>query len=175
MQTKVSYLSDLRFNLETWKRELRFHFNEMDTFQEKLEEIAAREFDKRARRSIAGGRDKPPQRAGVSAVSERERGTKKSLTMSSTVSVISRHQQALQQQALQQRRRATAATSMGAGESSWSGAWTNCRACARHLCGSCRLVLIQAVVVLCSVLFLLGCLVTYVRAVQRLRGLETRL
>ena len=95
--------------------------------------------------------------------------------MSSTVSVISRHQQALQQQAQQQRRRATAATSMGAGESSWSGAWTNCRACARHLCGSCRLVLIQAVVVLCSVLFLLGFLVAYVRAVQRLRGLETRL
>lgn len=52
MQTKVSYLSDLRFNLETWKRELRFHYNEMDTFQERLEEIAAREFDKRARRSI---------------------------------------------------------------------------------------------------------------------------
>lgn len=52
MQTKVSYLSDLRFNLETWKRELRFHYNEMDTFQEKLEEIAAREFDKRARRAI---------------------------------------------------------------------------------------------------------------------------
>lgn len=48
MQTKVSYLSDLRFNLETWKRELRFHFNEMDTFEEKLEEIAGREFDKRA-------------------------------------------------------------------------------------------------------------------------------
>ncbi len=48
MQTKVSYLSDLKFNLETWRRELRFHFDEMDTFQEKLEEIAAREFDKRA-------------------------------------------------------------------------------------------------------------------------------
>lgn len=48
MQTKVSYLSDLKFNLETWKRELRFHFNEMDTFQEKLEEIAGREFGKRA-------------------------------------------------------------------------------------------------------------------------------
>ncbi len=43
MQTKVLYLSDLKFNLETWKRELRFHFNEMDTFQEKLEEIAERE------------------------------------------------------------------------------------------------------------------------------------
>ena len=29
MQTKVSYLSDLKFNLETWKRELRFNFNEI--------------------------------------------------------------------------------------------------------------------------------------------------
>ncbi len=43
MESKVLYLSDLKFNLETWKRELRFHFNEMDTFQEKLEEIASRE------------------------------------------------------------------------------------------------------------------------------------
>jgi len=48
MQTKVLYLSDLRFNLETWKRELRFHFNEMDTFQEKLDEIASREFGQKA-------------------------------------------------------------------------------------------------------------------------------
>ena len=48
MQTKVLYLSDLKFNLETWKRELRFHFTEMDTFQEKLEEIAKREFGKKA-------------------------------------------------------------------------------------------------------------------------------
>lgn len=44
METKVLYLSDLKFNLETWRRELRFHFNEMDTFQEKLEEIASREY-----------------------------------------------------------------------------------------------------------------------------------
>lgn len=48
MQTQISYLSDLKFNLETWKRELRFHFNEMDSFEEKLEEIAAREFSKSA-------------------------------------------------------------------------------------------------------------------------------
>jgi len=48
MQTKVLYLSDLKFNLETWRRELKFHFNEMDTFQEKLEEIASREFSKEA-------------------------------------------------------------------------------------------------------------------------------
>lgn len=46
MQTKVLYLSDLKFNLEAWRRELRFHFNEMDTFQEKLEEIASREFSR---------------------------------------------------------------------------------------------------------------------------------
>ncbi|WP_295982729.1 hypothetical protein [uncultured Algibacter sp.] len=48
MQIKVSYLSDLKFNLETWRRELRFHLNEMDTFEEKLEEIAGREFGKKA-------------------------------------------------------------------------------------------------------------------------------
>lgn len=48
MQTKVLYLSDLKFNLETWKRELKFHFNEMDTFQEKLEEIAERESGQKA-------------------------------------------------------------------------------------------------------------------------------
>ncbi|WP_299123087.1 hypothetical protein [uncultured Winogradskyella sp.] len=42
MQSKIMYLSDLKFNIETWKRELRFHFNEMDTFQEKLEEIVPR-------------------------------------------------------------------------------------------------------------------------------------
>ena len=45
MQSKVMYLSDLKFNIETWKRELRFHFNEMDTFEEKLEEIVLREQD----------------------------------------------------------------------------------------------------------------------------------
>jgi len=48
MQVKVSYLSDLKFNLETWRRELKFHFNEMDSFQEKLEEIASREFSQKA-------------------------------------------------------------------------------------------------------------------------------
>ena len=52
MYKTVSYLSDLKFNLETWKRELRFHFNEMDAFEEKLEEIASREFDMEARLKI---------------------------------------------------------------------------------------------------------------------------
>jgi hypothetical protein len=48
MQTKIVYLSDLKFNLETWRRELRFHLNEMDTFQDKLEDIAEREIDIKA-------------------------------------------------------------------------------------------------------------------------------
>lgn len=52
MQTKTSYLSDLKFNVETWIRELRFHYDEMDTFQEKLEEIAAREFSHDARKNV---------------------------------------------------------------------------------------------------------------------------
>ena len=42
MEQKVNYLSDLEFNLDTWKRELKFHRDEMDTFQEKLDEVATR-------------------------------------------------------------------------------------------------------------------------------------
>ena len=52
MESKVLYLSDLKFNLETWKRELRFHFNEMDTFQEKLEEIAERDYQHKSMKEI---------------------------------------------------------------------------------------------------------------------------
>lgn len=47
MQTEAVYSSDLSFNLEIWKRELKFHMSELDLFQDKLEEIASREdFDK---------------------------------------------------------------------------------------------------------------------------------
>ncbi len=52
MQVKVAYLSDLKFNLETWKRELKFHKNEMETFEDKLEEIAQREQQKRAMKPL---------------------------------------------------------------------------------------------------------------------------
>jgi len=49
MEQKVNYLSDLEFNLDTWKRELKFHRDEMDTFQDKLDEVAARKsLDKEA-------------------------------------------------------------------------------------------------------------------------------
>jgi len=43
MDLKVMHSSDLKFNLDTWKRELKFHFDEMDTFQEKLDELTARQ------------------------------------------------------------------------------------------------------------------------------------
>ncbi len=47
MQTEAVYSSDLAFNLEIWKRELKFHMSELDVFQQKLEEIASREdFDR---------------------------------------------------------------------------------------------------------------------------------
>ncbi len=45
METKVSYLNDLKFNLESWLRELRFHDKEMDIFREKLDEVAARDYN----------------------------------------------------------------------------------------------------------------------------------
>lgn len=43
METKTMYLSHLKFNADTWKRELRFHLDEMDNFQEKLDELAVRQ------------------------------------------------------------------------------------------------------------------------------------
>ena len=43
MQTEAVYSSDLAFNLEVWKSELKFHMSELEMFQKKLEEIAGRE------------------------------------------------------------------------------------------------------------------------------------
>ena len=37
MEVKLVYLSDLKFNLKIWKRELRFHRDEMERFEKKLE------------------------------------------------------------------------------------------------------------------------------------------
>ena len=59
MEKKVNYLSDLEFNLDTWKRELKFHRDEMDTFQEKLEEVAMRKnLDKEALISLESFQNK---------------------------------------------------------------------------------------------------------------------
>ncbi len=42
MEVKLVYLSDLKFNIKIWKRELRFHRDEMLKFEKKLEEVAKR-------------------------------------------------------------------------------------------------------------------------------------
>jgi hypothetical protein len=42
METKLVYLSDLKFNLKVWKAELRFHRKEMEKFEKKLEAVARR-------------------------------------------------------------------------------------------------------------------------------------
>ena len=42
MESHVLFLSDLDFNLEVWKRELKFQQDEMDYFEEKLEHIVIR-------------------------------------------------------------------------------------------------------------------------------------
>ncbi|SDW74445.1 hypothetical protein SAMN05444411_10289 [Lutibacter oricola] len=42
MESQLLFLSDLNFNLEVWKRELKFQESEMDYFEEKLEDVAIR-------------------------------------------------------------------------------------------------------------------------------------
>ena len=46
MESQILYLSDLNFNLEVWKRELKFQESEMDYFEEKLEHVAIRNLGK---------------------------------------------------------------------------------------------------------------------------------
>jgi len=46
MEIQLQFLSDLNFNLDVWKRELKFQESEMDYFEEKLEHIAIRNLGK---------------------------------------------------------------------------------------------------------------------------------
>ncbi len=46
MESQILFLSDLNFNLDVWKRELKFQESEMDYFEEKLEHIAIRDLGK---------------------------------------------------------------------------------------------------------------------------------
>ena len=46
MESQILFLSDLNFNLEVWKRELKFQESEMDYFEEKLEHVAIRNLGK---------------------------------------------------------------------------------------------------------------------------------
>ncbi|MFA5298720.1 MAG: hypothetical protein WC389_10995 [Lutibacter sp.] len=43
MESQLVFLSDLNFNLDVWKRELKFHEGEMDYFEEKLEHVVLRD------------------------------------------------------------------------------------------------------------------------------------
>lgn len=42
MESQLVFLSDLNFNLDVWKRELKFQESEMDYFEEKLEHVVLR-------------------------------------------------------------------------------------------------------------------------------------
>lgn len=58
MQTKLLYLSDLKFNLDVWKRELKFHQTEMDEFEEKLGDISIRGLGMKAMVPLEGFQNK---------------------------------------------------------------------------------------------------------------------
>jgi len=58
MQTKLLYLSDLKFNLDVWKRELKFHMTEMDEFEEKLGDISVRNLGVEAMAPLEGFQNK---------------------------------------------------------------------------------------------------------------------
>jgi len=42
METELLHLGDLKFNLDVWLRELKFHKQELDYFEKKLEELSIR-------------------------------------------------------------------------------------------------------------------------------------
>jgi NhaP-type Na+/H+ and K+/H+ antiporter len=58
MEIKLVYLSDLKFNLKIWKRELKFHREEMVKFERKLEDIASRNLGIEAMAPLEGFQNK---------------------------------------------------------------------------------------------------------------------
>lgn len=42
MEIELLHLGDLKFNLDVWLRELKFHKQELDFFEKKLEELSVR-------------------------------------------------------------------------------------------------------------------------------------
>ena len=58
MESQLIYLSDLSFNLDVWKRELKFQDDEMDYFEEKLEHIAIRNLGKEVMVQLEGFQNK---------------------------------------------------------------------------------------------------------------------
>ena len=58
MEIKLVYLSDLKFNLKVWKKELKFHKSELNKFEKKLEEIASRNLGIEAMAPLEGFQNK---------------------------------------------------------------------------------------------------------------------
>jgi len=58
MEVKLVYLSDLKFNLKIWKKELKFHKDEMDEFEKKLEIISVRNLGYEAMVPLEGFQNK---------------------------------------------------------------------------------------------------------------------
>ena len=58
MEVKMVYLSDLKFNLKVWKKELRFHRKEMNSFEKQLEKIASRNLGYEAMVPLEGFQNK---------------------------------------------------------------------------------------------------------------------
>ena len=58
MEIKLVYLSDLKFNLKIWKKELRFHRDELTKFEKKLEDIASRNLGNDAMAPLEGFQNK---------------------------------------------------------------------------------------------------------------------
>ena len=58
MESQLLFLSDLNFNLEVWKRELKFQESEMDYFEEKLEHVAMRNLGKDVMIQLEGFQNK---------------------------------------------------------------------------------------------------------------------
>ena len=52
MESKVRYLSDLKFNLKIWKKDLRSHKKQLKKFEDKLEEVSSRNFEIEAKSGI---------------------------------------------------------------------------------------------------------------------------
>lgn len=58
MESQLVLLSDLDFNLDVWKREIKFQDAEMDFFEEQLESIAMRNLGGDVMRALEGFQNK---------------------------------------------------------------------------------------------------------------------
>lgn len=58
MNSKVVLLDDLDFNLNVWKREIKFQDDELDFFEEQLENVALRDLGKDVMKQLEGFQNK---------------------------------------------------------------------------------------------------------------------